>query len=227
MTLFGHETPQQILMDSCPKSRVLSAVVGLALLFTNAAASEETLIEVPDVEGFRTALSETYAEYSVYEWPSSMRGYRKSPDSFVGDVLFGDFNFDGVLDYSAKLTRPLSDDELWELPVRQHDTIKVAGVVVVCDGPNPDGTSGDYRCFELTKERLGGSHGWLDLIDISIWLDDLENQSEEYGNSDCPAKLKPPSGEKILSLVEPIGHCDAFFYPVEGGGYGRCFYCAD
>ena len=214
-------------MDCSAKSGAFFALVGLTLFLANASASEDDLNKDPDLQEFRAALGDVYPEYSVYEWPASMRGYRKSPDSFVGDVLLGDFNFDGEIDYSAKLTRPLTDDELADLPVRHHDTINVVGVVVVCDGSNENSTSGDFHCTELTKERLGGSDGWLDLIDLTIWLDDLENQSEEYGNSDCPAKLRSPSGQKILSLVEPIGHCDAFFYPIDSGGYGRCFYCAD
>lgn len=209
------------------KSGVLSALIGVTLLLTSSFASENDRNKVPDLQGFHKALDEAYSGYSVYEWPASMRGYRQSPDSFLGDVLFGDFNFDGVIDYSAKLTRPITDAELAELPVRHRDTIKVVGVVVVCTGLDADDTSSDFRCSELTKERLGGSDGWLDLIDTTKWLDDLENESEEYGNSDCPAKLRSPAGQKILSLVEPTGHCDAFFYPIDSGGYGRCFYCAD
>jgi hypothetical protein len=214
-------------MDRCVRSGALSALVGLTLFLANTSASEDDLSKAPDLQGFRAALSDAYSEYSVFEWPASMRGHRKSPENFVSDVLFGDFNFDGAMDYSAKLTRPLTDDELADLPERHRDTINVVGVVVVCNGPNKDSTSDELHCTELTKERLGGSDGWLDLIDLTIWLDDLENQSEEYGNVDCPAKLRSPSGQNILSLVEPIGHCDAFFYPIESGGYGRCFYCAD
>lgn len=214
-------------MVNCAKSAVLSALIGLILLIANTSASSDDRKEVPDLREFRVALSKAYPGYSEYQWPASMRGYRQSPANFIDDVLFGDFNFDGVIDYSAKLTRPITDDELADLPARHHDTIKVVGVVVVCDGLDSGDASGSFRCSQLTQERLGGSDGWLDLIDLTVWLDDLENESEEYGNSDCPNKLRTPAGQKLLSLVEPIGHCDAFYYPIDSGGYGRCFYCAD
>ena len=214
-------------MDCCARTVVLYALAGAILLFANASASDEDLHKDLDLRGFHAALNEAYPDYSVYEWPDSMRGYRKSPANFVGDVLFGDFNFDGAIDFSAKLTRPLTDDELAALPEHHHETIKMVGVVVVCDGLEVDGLSKGFRCSELSKVELGCNYGWLYLTDLTVWLDDLENRSEEYGNSDCPAKLKSPSGKKLLSLVEPIGHCDAFFYPIDSGGYGRCFYCAD
>ena len=197
------------------------------LLITVAAANDEGQDTEASLQEFHAALGEAYPDYSILEWPDSMIGYRQSPENFVGDVLFGDFNFDGVIDYSAKMTRPVTDDELAELPARHREIIMVVGVVVACDGSNDNGREELFRCSELTDERLGGSNGWLDLTDLTIWLDDLEGRSEAYGNSDCPAKLKSPSGQKVLSLVEPIGHCDTFFYPKDGGGYGRCMYCAD
>lgn len=214
-------------MIYCAKTVVLSALGGAVLLFSSASVSDEDLQKVLDRRGFHAALNEAYPDYSVYDWPESMRGYRKSPTNFAGDVLFGDFNFDGAIDFSAKLTRPLTDDELAALPERHQETINMVGVVVVCDGLEVDGLSKGFRCSELSKEELGGNYGWLDLTDLTVWVDDLESEREEYGNSDCPAKLKSPSGQKVLSLVEPIGHCDAFFYPIDGGGYGRCVYCAD
>ena len=214
-------------MHSGAKSIILYLLAGISLWLSTVAASKVDSCEDLDLRGFLAALNEAYPDYSVYVWPESMRGYRKSQANFVGDVLFGDFNFDGVTDFSAKLTRPLTDDEISELPEHQHTTVKMVGVVVVCDGLEADASSQAFRCFELSKEEVGGNYGWLDLTDLTIWLDDLENKSEEYGNPDCPAKLNSPSQQKFLSLVEPIGHCDAFFYPNDGGGYGRCFYCAD
>ena len=156
-----------------------------------------------------------------------MRGYRKSLENFVDDFLFGDFNFDGVTDFSAKLTRAPTEDELSIVPERHREAIQSVGLVVVCDGLVADGPNATFHCTELSDEDLGGNYGWLELTDWTSWANDPNDLEGVFYNPECPRELIALSGKKLLSLVEPIGHCDTFFYPIDSGGYGRCEYCAD
>jgi hypothetical protein len=214
-------------MDNRVRTLTVSSLAGFLLLLSTIARCEVSPPENPDVQGFHAALEKAYPDYSVYQWPDSMRGYRRFPANFVGDILFGDFNFDDVIDFSAKLTRPPTDDELSAVPERHREAIQVLGLVVVCDGFVADGRITEYRCTELSNEELGGNYGWLDLTEWAGWGDDLNHEEDVFNNPNCPRELNARSGERLLSLVEPIGHCDAFFYPVDNGGYGRCEYCAD
>lgn len=191
------------------------------------ADSDDTFIAPSDTEKYSDVLQREYPEYSLFDWPNEMRGYRESPEQFIGDLLFGDFNFDGVLDFAAMLSRGLSEDELAEIPERHREHIRRLGLTIVCNGVNEAGVNTEFTCTTLTDEELGGNNQWLDLTDVTIWIDDLEDESETYNNRDCPSRLRSPAGEKFLSLVQPVGHCDAFYYPLDSGGYGRCMYCAD
>ncbi len=214
-------------MESRVRTLTTSSLAGFLLLLSTIARCDVSPSEQPDIQVFHAALNKAYPEYSVLQWPSSMRGYRKSPENFVEDILFGDFNFDGVTDFSAKLTRAPTRDELSAMPERHREAIHAVGLVVVCDGLVTDGPNARFRCTELSDEKLGGNYGWLDLTEWTRWVDGLNNEEDVFYNPECPRELKARSGEKLLSLVEPIGHCDAFFYPIDSGGYGRCEYCAD
>jgi len=214
-------------MNKRASTSTVFTLAGIVLLLTIAAGCDAGSSEQPNIQGIHAALNKAYPEYSVMQWPDSMRGYRESPENFVGDILVGDFNFDGVTDFSAKLTRPPTDHELSEMPERHREAIQVVGLVVVCDGLAADEPNKRFRCNALSDEELGGNYGWLDLTEWTVSVDDLAEEQEVYDNPECPHELTIRSGKKLLSLVQPIGHCNAFFYPINGGGYGRCEYCAD
>jgi hypothetical protein len=214
-------------MENRVRTLTTSSLTGILLLLTAVARCEVSSFEQPDIQGFHAALNKAYPEYSIFQWPDSMRGYRVSPANFVEDVLFGDFNFDDVTDFSAKLIRAPTEKELSALPPRYREAYKVVGLVVVCDGLVTDGRNPRFRCTEISDEEQGGNSGWLDLTEWTTLVDYLSREENLYNNPECPRELKAQSGKKLLSLVEPIGHCNAFFYPLDSGGYGRCEYCAD
>ena len=217
----------RIALKSLPREALI-ALLTVLLNSSISMADTNSVFTVPlSTERFQSVLEREYPDYSLFDWPSEMRGYRESPEHFVGDFLFGDFNFDGVLDFSVMLSRGLSEDELAEIPERYREDVRRLGLTVVCNGTNDVSSTTEFSCTTLTDEELGGNIKWLDLTDLSIWRDDLEEQSEAYNNPDCPSQLRSPTGEKFLSLVQPVGHCDAYFYPIDNEGYGRCEYCAD
>lgn len=214
-------------MENHVRTLTTSSLAGFLLLLTAVARCEVGSSEQPDIQHFHAALNEAYPEYSIFLWPDSMRAYRVSPENFVEDVLFGDFNFDGVTDFSAKLTRTPTEKELSALPERYRETYKAVGLIVVCDGLVTDGPNPRFHCTEISDEELGGNYGWLDLTEWTELADHLIGEENLYNNPECPRELEAQSGKNLLSLVEPIGHCNAFFYPIDSGGYGRCMYCAD
>ena len=214
-------------MGRCVFTLKNSTLTGLVLLLVAGAGCEASTSEQSNIDRFSTVLRKAYPEYSVLQWPDSMRGYRESPEHFVNDVLFGDFNFDGVADFSAMLTRPPTEDELSAVPERHRDSIQAVGLVVVCDGLVADDPNTEFHCTELSEEELGGNYSWLDLTQRTMWVNGLSHEEDEYNNPQCSVELKARSGQKLLSLVQPIGHCETFFYPITDGGYDRCEYCAD
>jgi len=214
-------------MERCVVTLTICTLAGLVLLLATVAGCEASRSEQPDIDRVHTVLRKAYPEYSILKWPDSMRGYRKSPEHFVEDVLFGDFNFDDVTDFSAMLTRAPTEDELLAVPERHREQIQAVGLVVVCEGLVADGPNAEYRCTELSEEKLGGNYSWLDFTQWTMWVDDLIHEENVYNDPRCPVELKARSEQKLLSLVQPIGHCNAFLYPITSGGYGRCEYCAD
>lgn len=203
------------------------ALSRLILLSAVTAGCESDASEPLDMQTIQHALHESYPDYTVQRWPEDMRSYRKSPANFVGDILVGDFNFDGVADFSAKLVRSPTHDELLAVPERHRSEIKVVGLIVVCDGRQAVDQRHEFRCTAVSDEQLGGNYGWLDFTEWTISVDSLAEEEEVNQNPECLEKLKAGSGKKMLSLLEPIGHCDAFLYPKSGGSYGICQYCAD
>jgi hypothetical protein len=204
-----------------------SHLARILLLIIAVGGCESSSSEPPTSENFLVALGSAYPDYSIREWPDSMRGYRKSPENFVGDILFGDFNSDGVTDLSAMLTRAPTENDLKLLPERHRDEIQAVELVVVCDGLVADGPDMEFHCSELSQEMIGGVYGQLDFVDWTRWIDGLVLEEDERNNSTCLKALNDRSGMKSLSLLEPIGHCNTFFYPLDSNGYGGCEYCAD
>jgi hypothetical protein len=203
------------------------ALPGLLLLPAVTSGCDDNPSELRDLQVLQETLIEYYPEYAVQRWPEEMRGYRKSPENFIGDILVGDFNFDGVADFSAKLVRAPNEAELLVVPERHRATIQVVGLIVVCDGLQPVEQSSRFRCTAVSDEQLGGNYSWLDFTEWTISVDALGEEEEVNNNAECLEELKAGSGKKMLSLLQPVGHCDAFLYPISSGGYGMCQYCAD
>jgi len=140
------------------------------------------------------------------------RSYRRSPESFVGEILVGDFNFDGVDDFAAGL---IEEGRVAKAESGQ----KPSGLTVVCSGvPHHD-----YHCTTLVELRPYGFHTYLDLVNWTPWLDMLAQQE----NKECSVQLESHTNQKFLTIVEPYGRCDTLYYQESDGSYKGCQYCAD
>ena len=140
------------------------------------------------------------------------RSYRRSPESFVGDVLVGDFNFDGVDDFAAALIEEGG-------VAKAKNGEKPEGLTVVCSGVG----GSEYRCTPIVDLRPYGFNIYLDLLDWTPWLDMLDRQD----NEECSVQLETHANQKFLTIVEPYGHCDTLYYQESDGTYEGCRYCAD
>lgn len=138
--------------------------------------------------------------------------YRRSPKNFVGDILVGDFNFDGVNDFAAALI-----EEGGVAKAKRRE--KAVGQTVVCTGVRDN----EYRCTTLVDLGPNGFHIYLDLLDWTPWLDILERQE----NEECSVQLDSHPNQKFLTIVEPYGRCDTLYYQESDGTYEGCRYCAD
>lgn len=173
----------------------------------------------------RAVLIENFPEYDevVGPWGDREVALRKSPDSFVKGILVGDFNSDGRPDFAAKLSRPLSAEELEPIQPSLRERIATAEILVVCNAHSENQNATDYRCYELVSPEIGGIHGSLDFMEWEWYLQTLEEEDQPK----CQAEIKTRVGTKSLSLLQPYGHCDTFFYPKKDGGYDECMFCAD
>jgi hypothetical protein len=140
------------------------------------------------------------------------RSYRSSPENFVGEILVGDFNFDGIEDFAAGLIEFGGAE-------RAKRGQKPDGLTVVCSGSTDD----SYQCTALVELKPFGFHTYLDLVDWTPWLDILEQQE----NKECSVQLETHTNQKFLTIVEPYGHCNTLYYQESDGTYEGCQYCAD
>jgi len=156
----------------------------------------------------------------------NLRRNRHSPDNFTDDVLFGDFDSDGVRDFAAVLIErgATFDPYLDKGPI---------GFVVVCSGQWSSHGLIEFSCSDLTEREPGGFRAELDFVDWAPWADTLIDQSPKSGDRFCPFMLQTnpfnsqtKKGKKKLSIMSSFGHCDWFFYHMDGM-YRGCQYCAD
>ena len=156
----------------------------------------------------------------------NLRRNRHSPDNFTDDVLFGDFDSDGVRDFAAVLIErgATFDPHLDKGPI---------GFVAVCSGQWSSQSLIEYSCSNLTEREPGGFRAELDFVDWAPWADTLIGQSPKSGDRFCPYMLETnqfnrqtKKGKKKLSIMSSFGHCDWFFYHMDGR-YRGCQYCAD
>lgn len=156
----------------------------------------------------------------------SLRNNRHSPGHFADDILFGDFDFNGVRDFAAVLIEQGAtfDPHLDKGPV---------GFVVVCKGQWSSQSLIEYSCSDLTEREPGGFRAELDFVDWAPWADTLVDLSPKSGDRFCPFmlqtnpfNLQTKKGNKKLSIMSSFGHCDWFFYHMDGM-FSGCQYCAD
>lgn len=155
-----------------------------------------------------------------------LRDNRHSPENFADDILFGDFNFNGVRDFAAVLIEQGTtfDPNLDKEP---------AGFVVICDGHWSSESLIEYSCSDLTEREPGGFRVELDYVDWAPWADALDDRGPTSGDRFCPFMLQANQhnaqtrkGTKKLSVMNSFGHCDWFYYHLDGT-YRGCQYCAD
>lgn len=156
----------------------------------------------------------------------NLRGNRHSPNNFSDDILFGDFDANGVRDFAAVLIEQGAtfDPHLDKGPI---------GFVVVCNGQWSPESLVEYSCSDLTEREPGGFRAELDFVDWAPWANTLLDRSPMSGGRFCPYMLQTnpfnaqtKKGKKKLSIMSSFGHCDWFFYHMDGK-YRGCQYCAD
>jgi len=156
----------------------------------------------------------------------NLRNNRRSPENFSDDVLFGDFDSDGVRDFAAVLVEEGATFD----PYQDKGPI---GFVVVCSGQWSPESRIKYGCSELTGREPGGFRAELDFVDWAPWADTLIDRSPRSGDRFCPFMLQTnpfnrqtKKGKKKLSIMSSYGRCDWFFYRMDGT-YRGCQYCAE
>ncbi len=168
----------------------------------------------------QAVLRSQFPEYSQITGPFD---YQKSSlralDRIKGDILVGDFNSDDIIDFAAKIARPIRDDEIAQVRPSHRGEITTVQMIVTCNGQS----NSEFRCYEISEATIGGIAGTLDYFDWERYLSTLDQDEQP----ECQSKIRSRIGSKSLSLVEPVGHCDVFYYPREDGNYDRCMYCAD
>jgi hypothetical protein len=165
---------------------------------------------------YYAVLDENYPGYEVVgpflDPYDENRSYRRSPENFVGDILVGDFNFDGVTDFAAGLIEQGG-------VAKAKSGQETQGLTVVCSGSPKE----EYLCTTLVELSPFGFHIYLDFVDWTQWMDILE----EPQNSECSVQLETHMNQKFLTIVEPYGRCNTLYYQNSDGTYEGCEYCAD
>jgi len=169
---------------------------------------------------YKAELKDHFPEYDKVIGPfehqkSSLNALERLKDG----VLVGDFNADDITDFAAKISRPIRDDEVAQSYPSNRSIIKTVQMIVVCNGQD----NSNYRCYELSEEKIGGISGTLDQFDWEWYLSTLHSEDQPA----CQEMIRSRIGLESLSLVEPVGHCDVFYYPREEGNYDKCMFCAD
>ena len=201
-------------------SRFATISIALACLIGVSFAGQSTKPEL-----MKAVLLTNFPEHMdvVGPWDEGETALREYPGDFVNGILVGDFNSDGTSDFAAKLARPLTPEETKSIHPSLRDRMTTAEIVVVCDAQEKAASAKDFRCYKLVGQAIGGIHATLDYMDWEWVLGTLEDEEQPA----CQAAIRSRAGTKSLSLIEPNGHCDTYFYPREGGGYDECTFCAD
>lgn len=156
----------------------------------------------------------------------NLRKNKHSPENFTDDILFGDFDSDGVRDFAAVMIEAGATFD----PYVDKGPI---GFVVVCRGKRSSESEIEYTCSDLTAREQGGFRAELDFIDWSPWEHILGDRKPKSGDRFCPYMLQTNQfnrqtrkGNKKLSITSSFGHCDWFYYFMDGK-FSGCQYCAD
>jgi hypothetical protein len=174
-----------------------------------------------DGDRYRRVLRELYPTYRVAEpWASNLRELRESPDQFVDDILFGDFNADGHEDFAAILVRERSFEEAALDPDRYRRSDLLVYLVVACNGIDSKPAAAGFRCEPIFGPKSGAFGRELDFVAAGRWLDAFDDEK-------CVNEIRARAETKVLALVQAFGHCDVLYFPQPEGAYAQCGYCAD
>jgi hypothetical protein len=185
-----------------------------------------------DTDSYLKILQDRYPGFAVTgpvfgpEGDTDLRRNRRSPENFSADVLFGDFDSDGIRDFAAVLIEQ-------GVPFDPHLDQGPIGFVVVCNGQWSSESLVEYSCSDLTEREPGGFRAELDYVDWAPWADTLLARDPRSGGRFCPFMLETnpfnrqtKKGRKKLSIMSSFGRCDWFFYFMDRR-YRGCEYCAD
>ena len=177
-------------------------------------------------------LEDRYPEFAITgpvhgpDGEEDLRKQRHSPQNFSDDVLFGDFDRNGIRDFAAVLIERGARIE------GQLDA-ELIGFVAVCNGEWTPDRQVEYACVELTEREPGGFRVELDFVDWTPRAEALLKRPRKSGDRLCPYKLRSnPNdaltwrGTKKLSVMSSSGQCDSFFFHSDNE-YKACQYCSD
>ncbi len=195
-----------------------SFIVLLAALSANCSYSAEP----GKLDIYTDVLKARYPEFQVIApYSEKVKEYYARSDEYLGDLLVGDFNSDGIEDFAAIMTRSIHDEELEEIS-RSREQVDNVGQVVVCDGGESE-----FQCSSIYGPKPGNVY-WE--LDFEFWSESLYSTSSVADGQEpnlCATEQKKRLNTKTLALLQAIGLCDTYFFPKSDGGYGSCRYCAD
>jgi hypothetical protein len=197
-------------------------LLGTFLLVTSSAFAGGD--DLPDSAVVLDVLQSSFPDYDRI---ASLSDYERSPIQHLGgwekNILFGDFNADGAIDFAAKLTRDLKPEELEQISERYRGQIQNVDIVIVCNGPFSSADMKPFKCFEIVGPEIGG---FAYLLDTVTWQWN-EQFLHEGDSEECRTSINANLGKKSLSLVQPNGLCNVYLYSSESGIYRQCMFCGD
>ncbi len=186
-----------------------------------------------DVDNYLRILQREYPDF-VVTGPDhgprdnqDLRSNRHSPENFEKDVLFADFDYNGVLDFAAVLVENENDID------RRTDE-EAIGFVALCRGTWPASGGIDFSCTDITDREPGGFRKELDYVDWEPYAETLLTLNPVSGDARwCRYYLQPnqfneqtKKGTRKLSIMSSHGPCDQFFYH-QDRQFRSCCYCSD
>lgn len=183
--------------------------------------------EANKLEGYRQYLRDHYQASEAQ--PIGHSTDFGSDDSVFHDLLVGDFNDDGIEDFSAELLRMRTHAEASEDDVPARRSILTVSSAVVCHGRSDlkDSPIENFDCSYLQEPYpAGGING--ELAFITVMPDNLPDERLSSGER-CDSFKHQWRGKRVLSLANSFGgYCLSLYYPdPDSTSYIECVYCAD
>ena len=194
--------------------RTLVSLIVSSCLLGQACAAQD------DADGkYVSVLKDRYPGYEVVGPvgdPTDPRGrhLRFSPQDFRGDILVGDFNFDGIEDFAAALRKKSPANE----SLTRADRL---GITVVCNGRPPNDQGSTFECALLSDT----GKVYLDLERISsMYIEPLQHLDPV-----CTTLMASHKEQKVLVIPEHYGRCDTFYFSNSDSAavYLACRVCAE